>query len=175
MEILIIVDVQNDFVTGSLGSPEANAIVPNIANKIKEHPQEHIWYTQDTHYTDYPTTQEGQLLPVQHCVFPTWGWYIDARIVKSLIDAHPIRKNTFGYLNWKQCFSDIDKITLVGLCTDICVISNALILKALFPETEIIVDASCCAGTTVTKHYAALETMKSCQIKVINEENYAEN
>lgn len=165
--ILIVVDVQNDFVTGSLGSYEANEIIPNIVKKIKEYSPENIWYTQDTHYTNYNTTQEGKLLPVQHCIFPTWGWYIDSRVVKELINAHGVRKNTFGYLNWKQCFSDAETITIIGLCTDICVVSNALILKALYPETRIIVDASCCAGTKIENHYSALDVMESCQIEVL--------
>lgn len=173
--VLIVIDVQNDFVTGSLGSPEAVNIISNVVNKIKEFPQENVYYTQDTHYGDYPTTQEGQLLPVQHCIFPTWGWYIDARVVKELINANPIRKNTFGYTGWKDHLKDPTSITIIGLCTDICVVSNALILKALFPETPIIVDASCCAGTTINNHYSALEVMKQCQIQVINEDNSNES
>lgn len=172
-KILIVVDCQNDFITGVLGSPEAQAIVENVKAKIIEYRSDghHVYFTRDTHYSDYMMTQEGKKLPVPHCLHNTHGW----AIVDGLDSAHRwetdyINKPTFGYLDWdKRLSSNITSIEIVGVCTDICVVSNALILKAAFPEAEITVDASCCAGVTPEKHKAALEVMKSCQINVIGE------
>lgn len=176
-KVLIVVDMQNDFINGALGSAEAEAIVENVKKKIREYRGEFedVIYTQDTHFGNYLSTHEGQNLPVPHCIHETPGWYVrDDLDFPS--DPH-IMKYTFGYTSWKNAFRaneiEIDRpdptFELVGLCTDICVVSNALILRAQYPEAEIIVDASCCAGTTPERHKAALETMKSCQIKVINE------
>ena len=142
-ETLIVIDMQNDFIDGTLGTKEAQAIVPNVAKKIKEYKDrgDKIIFTRDTHDTNYLNTPEGKKLPVEHCIYGTHGWEI------------------------------ADGLELVGLCTDICVVSNVLILKATFPNADITVDASCCAGVTPETHKAALETMKMCQIEVIGENN----
>ena len=185
MKILVVVDCQNDFITGSLGSPAAVAIIPKVIEKIKSLEEgDCIILTQDEHYTDYLDTQEGKNLPVKHCIKDTEGSDINSSIMDAIdknrkIDGCLIyRKNTFGSLRMGYDFykheqvedtKGIDIIEFVGLCTDICVISNALITKAYLPEVEIVVDASCCAGVTPESHKAALTVMKSCQIKVINE------
>ena len=170
MRTLIVVDVQNDFVNGSLGSEEAQAIIPNVKKKIEEYHNrgDQIIFTRDTHYDDYLNTLEGRKLPVKHCVFGTKGWKVVSDL--GVPNCGYVNKSTFGTLQWRNMtwIGDGD-IDLVGLCTDICVISNALILRAVFPKTEITVDASCCAGSTPEKHKAALEVMKSCQINVIGE------
>lgn len=170
---LIVVDMQKDFVDGSLGMPEAQAIVENVVKKIEEH-EGPILVTLDTHGTDYLNTAEGKKLPVVHCVKGTPGWKLDARVAAALSK----RKHT---LVEKPSFGSIDlpgridaggenlRIELIGLCTDICVISNALILKAHFPEAEMAVDARCCAGVTPEAHRAALAVMRSCQIDVTGE------
>ena len=170
MKTLIVIDMQHDFVNGSLGSEEAQAIIPNVKKKIEEYynREDQIIFTRDTHYDDYLNTPEGRKLPVKHCIFCSKGWKIvDGLEVPNCMY---VNKNTFGTLQWRN-MTWISKgdIELIGLCTDICVISNALILKATFPETEITVDAGCCAGSTPEKHKAALEAMKSCQINVIGE------
>lgn len=167
---LIVVDVQNDFVTGSLGTKEAQAIIPNVQKKIQEYVSrgDQIIFTRDTHFENYLETNEGKHLPVEHCILGTEGWLIVQGLVPEGYPVGYINKETFGYDRWcDKHFSD--EIELIGLCTDICVISNALILKAMFPKNTIIVDASCCAGVTPDRHKAALETMKSCQIEVIGE------
>lgn len=170
MKTLIVVDVQNDFVNGSLGSEEAQAIIPNVKKKIEEYYNrgDQIILTRDTHYDDYLNTLEGRKLPVKHCVFGTKGWKVVSDL--EVPNCRYVNKSTFGTLQWRNMawIGDGD-IDLVGLCTDICVISNALVLKAMFPNTEITVDAGCCAGSTPEKHKAALEAMKSCQINVIGE------
>lgn len=176
-KILIVVDMQNDFVTGPLGSPEARAIVPKIREKIIDylHSENEVIFTHDTHYDDYLSTSEGKYLPVEHCIRGTYGWDIVNKL--EVTQCKHIGKPTFGYLHWNGILEllipynkgENVEIELVGVCTDICVVSNALILKATFPEAKIIVDASCCAGVTPEKHAAALEVMKSCQIEVINE------
>ena len=171
--ILIVVDMQHDFVDGSLGTPEAQAIVSKVDYRIKSGNFDDVYYTFDTHYNNYDETLEGQKLPVKHCQFRSLGWSLATENLP--IDAdHAIEKETFGFITWERVFPiadllDIKSITIVGLCTDICVISNALILRAIFPNTQIICDASCCAGTTPEAHKAALTVMKSCQIDVINE------
>lgn len=180
MKILVVVDCQGDFISGSLGSPEAQAIVPKIVEKIMSlEDNDCIVLTQDEHYSDYLETQEGANLPVKHCIFNTDGIEINADIMNAIgekVDGYRVyHKSTFGSLEMGYSFYDygqseeVDTIEFVGLCTDVCVISNALITKAYLPEVEIIVDASCCAGVTPESHKAALTAMKSCQIKVINE------
>ena len=165
---LIVIDMQNDFIDGALGTKEAQAIVPKVKKKIEEYDArgDLVVFTRDTHQNDYLDTNEGKHLPVEHCIEGTYGWQIS-----SELDWEPrptVDKPTFGNLNWKTFF-DFEEVELVGLCTDICVVSNALILKAMYPEINITVDASCCAGVTPESHKAALTTMKMCQINVIGE------
>ncbi len=164
---LIVVDMQNDFIDGSLGTKEAQAIVPNVKAKIREYQErgDEIIFTRDTHHEDYLQTPEGRKLPVEHCIEGTRGWQIADGLETAACSY--IDKPTFGWINWND--RSFEEIELVGLCTDICVVSNALILKATFPEAEITVDAGCCAGVTPATHKAALETMKMCQIQVIGE------
>lgn len=167
-KLLIVIDMQNDFVTGSLGSKEAQAIVPKVQEKIKEYKNrgDRVIFTRDTHGANYLDTAEGRKLPVKHCIKDTEGWQIVPELQAESCEY--INKPTFGWLYWND-FGETDEIELIGVCTDICVISNALILKAKYPEAVISVDASCCAGVTPEKHQAALETMKSCQIDVCGE------
>ena len=172
-KILIVVDMQNDFIDGALGTPEAVAIVDAVKEKIKSYPPENVIVTMDTHGEDYMETQEGKYLPVPHCIRGTEGWYIRPEIAQLLIGAVIYEKPTFGSMNLAKDLKELSEaddieIELVGLCTDICVVSNALLLKATMPEVKISVDAACCAGVTPEKHQAALETMRSCQIQVIN-------
>lgn len=169
-KILIVIDMQNDFITGSLGSSEARAIVPNVKKKIMEYQNNNdcVIFTMDTHDTSYLNSQEGRYLPVEHCIEGTDGW----EILKCLDipEQYHIMKNSFGWPLWKNIdFQNSDEIEIVGVCTDICVVSNALILKAMFPEMKITVDAECCAGVTPERHQAALLTMKSCQINIVGE------
>ena len=166
---LIVVDVQNDFVDGSLGTKEAQAIIPNVKKKIKEYRdrEDQIIFTRDTHPTNYLETYEGKHLPVVHCVKDSIGWQISDKLDFDTENDILIDKPTFGYLNWKDF--DFEEVEICGLCTDICVISNALIIRATYPEIDITVDASCCAGVTPESHKAALETMKMCQIKIVEE------
>ena len=161
---LIVVDMQKDFIDGALGTKEAVAIVANVKNKIAEYRAngDEIIFTRDTHQADYLNTNEGKHLPVVHCVEGTEGWQIPEEL--QVPDAVYINKPTFGYLNWKEY--DLEDVELVGLCTDICVVSNALLIKALYPEIKVSVDASCCAGVTPESHEAALLTMKMCQVEV---------
>ncbi len=170
MRILIVVDMQKDFIDGSLGTPEAVAILPRVRAKVAEYSAagDRIIYTRDTHSEDYLSTPEGKKLPVEHCIKGTDGWQIaDGLYVDG---AEIVDKPTFGWLGWSSLSFDKDaEIELVGLCTDICVVSNALILKAALPEAKISVDASCCAGVTPETHSAALNTMKMCQIDVKGE------
>lgn len=168
-KVLIVIDMQNDFVTGTLGNKEAQAIVPNVQAKVKEYADrgDRIIFTRDTHEENYLDTPEGRKLPVKHCINGTEGWQIVSGL--EVKNCEYVNKPTFGWLNWEG-FGSKDEIELVGVCTDICVISNALILKAKYPEATISVDASCCAGVTPEKHNAALETMKSCQIDVYGQE-----
>lgn len=164
---LIVVDMQNDFIDGSLGTKEAQAIVGNVKKKIGEYQArgDEIIFTRDTHQEDYLETPEGKKLPVKHCIYGTKGWKIAEGL--EVPEGIYIDKPTFGWVRWNE--RSFEEIELVGLCTDICVVSNALILKAMFPEAEITVDASCCAGVTPDTHRAALETMKMCQIQVTGE------
>ncbi len=170
--ILVVVDMQNDFIDGALGTKESQKIVGNVAKKICEYKKENIFATRDTHEEDYLSTREGRILPVKHCIRGTDGWKIRAEIVALLDEKNIIDKPTFASIELAEKIKKIAeteeiKIELCGLCTDICVVSNALLLKAFLPETEICVDSNCCAGVTVEKHKAALETMKSCQITVL--------
>ena len=166
---LIVVDMQNDFIDGALGTKEAQDIVPNVAKKIKEYKENgyNVIFTRDTHSTNYLETYEGKHLPVVHCVKNTVGWQISDKLDFDIENDVLIDKPTFGWLNWKDF--DFESVELVGLCTDICVISNALIIRSNYPEIDITVDASCCAGVTPDTHKAALATMKMCQIEVIGE------
>lgn len=171
-KLLIVVDVQNDFVDGALGTPEAQAIIPNVVNKIKNWDGD-IFCTQDTHREDYLSTREGKNLPVEHCIDGTDGHKINEEVMKALIhnDFVKLKKFTFGCTALPELIRPLgyDYIELVGLCTDICVVSNVMLLKAHFPEIDIAVDASCCAGVTPDSHNAALTTMKMCQINIIGE------
>jgi len=174
-KILIVVDMQKDFIDGSLGSPQAQAIVVNVAKKIREYSKnnDYIYRTFDTHDKQYLLTQEGRNLPIKHCIIDTDGH----NMYKSLEDIcymEDVYKHSFGFIEWDKKFGSYnlgaaDEIELIGLCTDICVVSNALILKAQFPEVKITVDASCCAGITDESHKAALLVMKMCQVNIINE------
>lgn len=172
-DYLIVVDMQNDFIDGALGTPEAEAIVDKVAAKIRGFDGE-VLFTRDTHPENYLDTQEGKKLPVVHCVRGSEGWQI-RRELREIRDARVIDKPSFGSTELGAILSEenlrhgIGSITLIGLCTDICVISNALLLKAFLPEVEIRVDAACCAGVTPESHENALRAMKSCQIEIINE------
>lgn len=164
---LIVVDMQKDFIDGALGTKEAVAIVENVKKKIAQYQQngDEIIFTRDTHQSDYLSTNEGKNLPVEHCIKGTEGWKIQDGL--EVPEAIYIDKPTFGYLNWKEY--NLEEVEMVGLCTDICVVSNALIIKATYPEIQVSVDASCCAGVTPESHTAALTTMKMCQVKVTGE------
>ena len=172
-KILVVVDMQNDFVDGSLGTPEAAAVVPAVVNKIRGFDGK-IFATLDTHFENYMDTAEGQKLPVPHCIKGTDGWKLNNDILDALEskDYVPVEKNTFGSIDLpgliREAAGDDDfSVEVIGICTDICVVSNVLLIKANFPEVSISVDASCCAGVTPEKHEAALETMRSCQINVL--------
>ena len=167
MKYLIVVDMQNDFITGSLGSDLATAIVPNVVEKVKSFDGKVI-FTRDTHFADYMQTQEGKKLPVEHCTKDTDGWQICDELkpyVNEVID-----KITFGSVDLPELLKgygeEIEEIELCGLCTDICVISNAMILKAYFPEVKITIDSKCCAGVSIESHNTALDAMRAVQIEV---------
>lgn len=165
---LIVIDMQNDFIDGALGTEEAQAIVPNVKKKIEEYKArgDEIIFTRDSHNKNYLNTNEGRHLPVKHCITLTHGWEVSSELDDNMCEH--IDKTTFGFSYWNEDFN-FKEVELVGVCTDICVVSNALILKAQFPEINITVDASCCAGVTPESHQAALTTMKMCQINVIGE------
>lgn len=167
MKYLIVVDMQNDFISGSLGSTHAAAIVPNVVDKVASFDGTVI-FTRDTHAGDYMQTQEGRKLPVMHCIKGTEGWQICNELmpfVENVVD-----KITFGSVDLPSILrasgNPIEEIELCGLCTDICVISNAMILKAAFPEARLIVDSACCAGVTEESHHTALNAMKAVQIEI---------
>ena len=164
---LIVIDMQKDFIDGSLGTKEAVAIVDNVKAKIAKYAEEgdEIIFTRDTHQENYLETNEGKHLPVEHCIEGTDGWQIAKGL--EVPGAIYIDKPSFGYMDWKDY--DLQEVEIVGLCTDICVVSNALIIKATYPEIDVTVDASCCAGVTPESHNAALTTMKMCQVQVIGE------
>ena len=166
MKYLIVVDMQNDFISGSLGSEDAKSIVNNVKEKIEKFDGKVI-FTRDTHYENYMETQEGKNLPVKHCVIDTYGWEICDELKEYAKDV--INKVTFGSMDLPKILEneEIEEIELCGLCTDICVISNAMILKAAFPEVKLTVDSSCSAGVTKESHNKALDAMKAVQINII--------
>ncbi len=172
MNILIVVDMQNDFVDGVLGTKDAVKILPRVREKIQAF-RGKILYTKDTHGADYLNTQEGRNLPVEHCIKGTKGWRIHPSLEKLSDGEDVIEKPTFGSvelgmrLQRLQETEEISAVTLIGVCTDICVISNAMIVKAFLPEVPVYVDASCCAGVTPQSHEDALQAMEVCQIKVL--------
>ena len=173
-EILVVVDMQNDFATGPPGTPEARTILPKVAEKVKNFPGR-VLFTRDTHEENYLESREGKALPVPHCIRGSRGWEICPEL-ETLRKEEPVDKPTFGSTGLGEVLRAADqygekigKITLVGVCTDICVISNALLLRAFLPEAEIAVDAACCAGVTPESHQTALRAMKACQITIENE------
>ena len=169
--ILLVIDMQNDFIDGALGTPEAVAIVPNVREKIRSFDGT-VLFTRDTHGENYMETQEGKNLPVPHCIRGTEGWQIRPEL-EELRVTEPIDKGTFGSDELGKILRDLNDedpigiITVIGLCTDICVISNVLLAKAFLPEVPIEVDASCCAGVTPESHENALKAMASCQIRIV--------
>lgn len=188
MKVLVLVDLQKDFIDGALGTPEAQSIVPKVVDKINNYDDKRntlVLFTKDTHYDNYMDTLEGKMLPVPHCIEGTPGWSIN-REIKNAVELYRflsyssdeiiksrVYKNTFGsdvlgdlLVKHKD---EIEEVEFVGLCTDICVISNVLMARQKLPNTRIIVDASCCAGSTPNNHLAALNVMKACHINVINE------
>lgn len=176
MKYLIVVDMQKDFITGSLGTREAEAILPEVVGKIRSFDGEVI-FTKDTHAEDYLSTQEGKNLPVKHCILGEEGWMLADELEKMAADlgSKIYNKPTFGCVELSESLkkendkTPIEEIELCGLCTDICVISNAMLLKAFMPEVKISVDAKCCAGVTPASHKNALEAMKMCQITIKND------
>ena len=178
-KILVVVDMQNDFIDGALGTKEAEQIVPAVCSKIKQAYAEKalVFATKDTHSENYLETREGRFLPVPHCIKGTKGWQINDSVAELLEKAIVLEKYSFGSLQLPNAIMETlqirniapkdAEIELIGLCTDICVVSNAMLLKARFPETDMKVIADCCAGVTPEKHFAALETMRSCQIEII--------
>lgn len=186
MKILIVIDMQNDFISGPLGSPEAKAIVPMVAEKIRSCAGDDtlVLFTKDTHDEAYLNTYEGKRLPVPHCIRGTDGWKINKEISKAAKGTGIALYNSATVINsriLKSNFASIElaalvkyyqdvaeSVELVGVCTDICVVSNAILIKTMCPDLPVVVDASCCAGTSPAKHQAALQTMESCQIDVIN-------
>ena len=173
-KILIVIDMQNDFIDAALGTKEAEAVVEAVKEKIRSYPAADVFATMDTHTDHYMETQEGKYLPVPHCIRGSEGWKIRPDIAGLLTGAKIYEKPTFGSTALAEDLKKLSEreeieLELIGLCTDICVVSNALLLKAAMPEVRITVDASCCAGVTPVKHLAALETMRSCQIQVIND------
>ena len=170
---LVVVDMQKDFVDGALGSSEALAIIPAAVEKIRSFDGE-LFVTYDTHFEDYLDSSEGKKLPVPHCIYGTPGWELEPRVAEAVEEMphYKVQKYTFGsttlpHLMMEVADGDAFSIELIGLCTDICVVSNALLLKAHFPDAPISVDSACCAGVTPELHEAALKTMRSCQIDVL--------
>ena len=182
-KLLVVVDMQNDFIDGALGNAECREVVQKVVDKIKAFDGDEIIYTLDTHQKNYMATQEGRNLPVEHCIEYSMGWMLN-KDVDDAITTHrcsrcsvtEVRKPTFGSVNLANHLmfeyeSEAEfEIEFVGVCTGICVISNAMLIKAFFPEAKVSVDASCCACVTPESHKNALEAMKMCQINVINEE-----
>ncbi|MDO5537668.1 MAG: isochorismatase family cysteine hydrolase [Desulfovibrionaceae bacterium] len=171
--LLVVVDVQNDFVTGSLGSAMAQAMLPTLVEKVRGHDGP-VVFTRDTHYTDYLSTQEGRLLPVTHCVEGTWGWQIVPELEELRKEAgwSVYDKEIFGSVRLAQDIAamaergEIDAVEFTGLCTDICVVSNALLARSFAPQLAVYADPACCAGTSQENHEAALQTMRSCQVQM---------
>lgn len=174
-DILIVVDMQKDFIDGALGTPEAVAIVPAVVEKVRGFEGD-ILFTRDTHFENYMETQEGRNLPVPHCIRGTEGWEICKELQPFAEDKLILDKVTFGAMELGPILQEmheedeISSITFVGLCTDICVISNVMIAKAFLPEVPIIVDVACCAGVTPDSHNTALASMRMCQVQVVNRE-----
>ncbi len=174
MKYLIVVDMQNDFITGSLGTKEAEGILPKVIEKVKSFDGTVI-YTKDTHGAGYLSTQEGKNLPVEHCIEGSWGWMLADELEKLSLGHKVFNKPTFGSVDLAKYLAEenekevIEEIELCGLCTDICVISNAFVIKANLTEVPVVVDASCCAGVTPESHLNALAAMKMCQVTVYNE------
>ena len=170
-KIIVVVDMQNDFINGSLGTKEAQEMLPRLKNKLQQAADSgsaEIIFTMDTHGENYLSTQEGKNLPIEHCIKGSHGWEITPELQDFVRQAKAVvEKPTFGSLALPKLLGDADEIELVGLCTDICVISNALLIKAAYPEVQISVDANCCAGVTPESHRNALAAMKMCQIKVL--------
>lgn len=171
---LVIIDMQNDFISGSLGTPEARLVEQRIADEIDFSAYTRIFFTRDTHFGNYLETAEGKILPIKHCLYDTHGWEISDKIMQKVDESsiiyHRFDKASFGYTGWRHnvwMIEPEDEVDIVGVCTDICVVSNALIIKSLIPESSIKVLAQYCAGTTPEMHQAALEVMQSCQIKII--------
>ncbi len=173
MKILVVVDMQNDFIDGALGTAEAQAVVPRVCDKIRGF-DGRVLFTRDTHGPDYLDTQEGRLLPVVHCVAGTHGHALHPD-VEALRREPPVDKPTFGSTELGRLLAEqhrrepIESVTFIGVCTDICVISNALLVKAFLPEVPVAVDAACCAGVTPESHRTALASMKACQIQIENQ------
>ena len=170
MNILVVVDMQKDFIDGALGTPEAVQIVPYVKELIQNF-EGKVLFTRDTHFANYMDTQEGKNLPVPHCIQGTPGWEIHPEL-EALRTTAPIDKVTFGSSALPELLAkeeNLASVTFVGLCTDICVISNVMVTKAFFPEVPVIVDAAGCAGVTPESHKNALAAMKMCQVTVINE------
>ena len=167
-KLLIVVDMQNDFVTGALGTKEAEKIVPNVKARIERAEEEgwDIWFTKDTHGEDYLKTQEGAKLPVEHCIRGTKGWEIIDEL-KGYAE-HVAEKPSFGSVDLAEAVKTggYEETELIGLCTDICVVSNALLIKAVSPELPVAISKNCCAGVTVKTHEAAIQTMEMCQIEI---------
>lgn len=171
-KILVVIDMQNDFIDGALGTKEAEAIVDNVIAKIQSYDMGNIYATRDTHFENYLESSEGKKLPVVHCIKDSFGWQINDRVSKVLNNAVIVDKPTFGSVELAEILRNKSntegiEIELAGLCTDICVVSNALLLKAFMPDVNIKVDSRCCAGVTPESHCAALETMKMCHIDVM--------
>ena len=171
-KILIVIDMQNDFIDMALGTKEAAAIVDEVKKKILSYSVKDVMATMDTHEENYLKTQEGELLPVEHCIRGTVGWQLHPEIAPLLDGAEIYEKPGFGSVRLAQDLKALSgteeiELELIGLCTDICVVVNALLFKAFMPEVKITVDSACCAGVTPEKHLAALETMRSCQIHVV--------
>lgn len=172
-KILIVVDMQNDFVTGTLANPMAEEIIPTIAEEMNT--SDYVIFTRDTHFPDYLNTSEGRKLPVEHCIYETEGWNVVKQLTDKAselgINPRYVNKYTFGFTGWAffdELYPKDAEIEIVGTCTEICVISNAIMLKSLYPEKEITVKSSACAGVTKEKHEAALDVMSSCQINIID-------
>lgn len=171
--VLAVIDMQNDFIDGTLGTREAEAIVEKVAAQIRDFDGE-VVYTRDTHLEGYLETQEGKKLPVLHCIKGTEGWQIRNGLQKpGQGEARIFDKPAFGSVELAQYLKemkDLESVTLIGLCTDICVISNAMVIKAFLPEVTVKVKADCCAGVTPESHKNALEAMKMCQVEIVDEE-----
>lgn len=169
--LYVVVDMQKDFIDGSLGTREAQEMLPRMVDRLTEiqaRKDTDIIFTMDTHGSDYLETQEGKNLPVQHCIKGTDGWQIAAALQVFAERAVAIvEKPSFGYIGWQDIGKGYDEITMGGLCTDICVISNAMLLKAFFPEIRLRIDSTCCAGVTAESHNNALQSMKMCQMEII--------